>query len=267
MSGIPNVTLNNGVEMPLLGFGVFQIADPEECERSVSAAIRTGYRLIDTAASYQNEEAVGRAIAQADVPREDLFITTKLWLSDAGEGPTRRAFERSLSRLGLDYIDLYLIHQPFGDVYGAWRDMQALYREGRIRAIGVSNFAPDRLIDLMLHSIQQLGRYSGLAVAMFATLPTGPNSLALAEAMLGLLAEAGLSRQAQAWAVDVLALHVTAAATEEMLHAEQGPAELQHNEVFGSARDVGIQRALDEFARGEEFEVGGNAVFGRQRGL
>lgn len=152
MSGIPNVTLNNGIEMPLLGFGVFQISDAEECQRSVTEAIRAGYRLIDTAASYQNEEAVGRAVAQAEVPREDLFITTKLWLTDAGEGPTRRAFERSLSRLGLEYLDLYLIHQPFGDVYGAWRDMQALYREGLVRAIGVSNFPPDRLIDLVLHN-------------------------------------------------------------------------------------------------------------------
>jgi len=151
MPAMPTVTLNNGVEMPILGFGVFQIADPEECERAVSDAIRAGYRLIDTAASYGNEEAVGRAIARSSVPRGDLFITTKLWIPDAGEGPTRRAFERSLERLGLDYLDLYLIHQPFGDVYGAWRDMQALYREGRVRAIGTSNFQPDRLMDLTVH--------------------------------------------------------------------------------------------------------------------
>ena len=151
MPSTPSVTLNNGVEMPMLGFGVFQVPDPEECERSVSDAIRVGYRLIDTAASYGNEEAVGRAIAKSDVPREQLFITTKLWIADAGEGPTRAAFQRSLDRLGLDYLDLYLIHQPFGDVYGAWRDMQALYREGRIRAIGVSNFQPDRLMDLIVH--------------------------------------------------------------------------------------------------------------------
>ena len=151
MPSTPSVTLNNGVEMPMLGFGVFQVPDPEECERSVSDAIRVGYRLIDTAASYGNEEAVGRAIAKSDVPREQFFITTKLWIADAGEGPTRAAFQRSLDRLGLDYLDLYLIHQPFGDVYGAWRDMQALYREGRIRAIGVSNFQPDRLMDLIVH--------------------------------------------------------------------------------------------------------------------
>jgi 2,5-diketo-D-gluconate reductase A len=138
--------------MPLLGFGVFQIADAEVCERSVVDAIHAGYRLIDTAASYGNEEAVGRAIARAGVPREDLFVTTKLWIQDAGEGPTRQAFERSLERLGLEYLDLYLIHQPFGDVYGAWRDMEALYRDGRTRAIGVSNFQPDRLMDLVVHN-------------------------------------------------------------------------------------------------------------------
>lgn len=152
MSAIPSVTLNNGVEMPLLGFGVFQIPDAEECERVVYNAISVGYRLIDTAAAYGNEEAVGKAIKRAGVPRDELFVTTKLWIQDAGEGPTRRAFERSLGRLGLDYLDLYLIHQPFGDVYGAWRDMEALYREGRVRAIGVSNFQSDRLMDLMIHN-------------------------------------------------------------------------------------------------------------------
>lgn len=151
MSTIPSVMLNNGVEMPVLGFGVFQIPDPKECERSVADAIKTGYRLIDTAASYGKEEAVGRAIARSGVPRGDLFITTKLWISDAGEGPTRRAFERSLERLGLDYLDLYLIHQPYGDVYGSWRDMQVLLGEGRIRAIGVSNFHPDRVMDFIVH--------------------------------------------------------------------------------------------------------------------
>lgn len=152
MSVIPSVTLNNGVEMPLLGFGVFQIPDAEECERSVHEAIRTGYRLIDTAAAYGNEEAVGNAIKSSGVPRQELFVTTKLWIADAGEGRTRQAFERSLERLQLDYLDLYLIHQPFGDVYGAWRDMEQLYRDGRIRAIGVSNFQPDRLMDLMVHN-------------------------------------------------------------------------------------------------------------------
>ncbi|MBX3000376.1 MAG: aldo/keto reductase [Caldilineaceae bacterium] len=152
MSAIPTVTLNNGVEMPLLGFGVFQINDAEECERSVSEAIRAGYRLIDTAASYGNEAAVGNAIKHSGVAREDLFITTKLWIQDAGYERARQAFERSLERLQLDYLDLYLIHQPFGDVYGSWRAIEALYREGRIRAIGVSNFHPDRIMDLIVHN-------------------------------------------------------------------------------------------------------------------
>jgi 2,5-diketo-D-gluconate reductase A len=151
MTAIPSVTLNNGVEMPMLGFGVFQIPDAEECERSVYDALSTGYRLIDTAAAYGNEEAVGKAIKRSGVPREELFVTTKLWIQDAGDEATKQAFERSLQRLQLEYLDLYLIHQPFGDVYGAWRAMQALYRAGRIRAIGVSNFQPDRLMDLMVH--------------------------------------------------------------------------------------------------------------------
>ena len=152
MSAIPSVTLNNGVEMPLLGFGVFQVTDAEECERSVYNAIRTGYRLIDTAAAYGNEEAVGAAIKRAGVPREELFVTTKLWIADAGYERTKQAFDRSLQRLELEQVDLYLIHQPFGDVHGAWRAMEQLYREGPIRAIGLSNFQPDRLMDLMVHN-------------------------------------------------------------------------------------------------------------------
>jgi 2,5-diketo-D-gluconate reductase A len=152
MTNVPAVTLNNGVRMPLLGFGVYQIPDPNECERSVFDAIETGYRLIDTAAAYANEEAVGRAVAPSGVPREDLFITTKLWIQDAGYETAKKAYARSLQRLGLDYVDLYLIHQPYGDVYGAWRAMEELYRDGRVRAIGVSNFLPDRLIDLVLHN-------------------------------------------------------------------------------------------------------------------
>jgi len=146
------VVLNNGVEMPILGFGVFQIADLEECERSVYEAIRAGYRLIDTAAAYQNEEAVGTAIQKSGVPREEIFVTTKLWIQDAGYESTKKAFERSLKRLQLDYLDLYLIHQPYGDVYGSWRAMEELYREGKIRAIGVSNFQPDRLMDLIVYN-------------------------------------------------------------------------------------------------------------------
>jgi diketogulonate reductase-like aldo/keto reductase len=146
------VKLNNGVEMPILGFGVFQVTDLDECERSVVDAIATGYRLIDTAASYGNEEAVGRAMKQSSVSREDLFITTKLWIQSNGYEGTKKAFENSLKRLQLDYLDLYLIHQPFGDVYGEWRAMQELYKQERVRAIGVCNFQPDRLIDLIIHN-------------------------------------------------------------------------------------------------------------------
>ena len=144
--------LNNGVEIPLLGFGVFQITDQAECERSVVDAIQTGYNHVDTAASYQNEEAVGRGIKQSGVTREKLFITTKLWIQSNGYEGTIKAFERSLKRLQLDYIDLYLIHQPFGDVHGEWRAMEELYQQGKVRAIGVSNFPPDRIMDLMIHN-------------------------------------------------------------------------------------------------------------------
>ena len=145
-------TLNSGLEMPLLGFGTFQVPDPAEAERVVADALRTGYRLIDTAASYLNEAAVGDAIRKSGVPREELFVTTKLWVQDAGFDRAKTAFDRSLRRLGLDYLDLYLIHQPFGDVHGAWRAMEELQREGRARAIGVSNFQPDRLMDLIVHN-------------------------------------------------------------------------------------------------------------------
>ncbi len=138
--------------MPILGFGVFQIPDLEEYEKSVLDAISVGYRLIDTAASYQNEIAVGNAIKNSGIAREDLFITTKLWIQSNGYEGTKRAFDKSLKELQLDYLDLYLMHQPFGDVYGSWRAMQDLYKEGRIRAIGVSNFHPDRLIDLIVHN-------------------------------------------------------------------------------------------------------------------
>ncbi|WP_296009198.1 aldo/keto reductase [uncultured Adlercreutzia sp.] len=143
------VTLNNGVRMPQLGFGVFQITDPAECEQAVRDAVEVGYRSFDTAASYGNEEAVGRALASCGVPRDELFVTTKLWITDASYEGAKRGFAKSLERLGLDYIDLYLIHQPLGDVYGAWRAMEELYQEGVVRAIGVANFYPDRLADLI----------------------------------------------------------------------------------------------------------------------
>jgi len=146
---VQNVTLNNGVEMPLLGFGVYQITDPNECEQSVRDAIDVGYRLIDTAAAYQNETQVGNAIRATGIARNALFVTTKLWLQDTSYAGARAQFERSLNRLQLDYVDLYLIHQPYGDVHGAWRAMEELHKDGKIRAIGVSNFHPDRLADLI----------------------------------------------------------------------------------------------------------------------
>jgi 2,5-diketo-D-gluconate reductase A len=143
--------LNNGVEMPVLGFGVFQIP-AEETEEAVLGALAAGYRSLDTARSYLNEEAVGRAIKASDLPRDELFVTTKLWIEDQGEEQAKRAFETSLQRLDLDYVDLYLIHQPLGDYYGSWRAMEELRDQGLARAIGVSNFYPDRLVDLMEHN-------------------------------------------------------------------------------------------------------------------
>ena len=152
MGDVQKIVLNNGVEMPILGFGVFQIEDLAECERSVRDAIDVGYRLIDTAASYGNEESVGNAIKGSGVRRNELFITTKLWIADTGFDKTKRAFDRSMKRLQLDYLDLYLIHQPYGDVFGSWRAMEELYREGRIKAIGLSNLHPDRVMDLIVHN-------------------------------------------------------------------------------------------------------------------
>lgn len=146
------VKLNNGVEMPILGFGVFQIPDQAECEQAVIDAINTGYRLIDTAASYMNEAAVGNAIKKSGIDRKELFITTKIWASDMGYEKTKLAFQKSIDKLQLEYLDLYLIHQPYGDVFGSWKAMQELYNEGKIRAIGVANFHSDRLIDLIINS-------------------------------------------------------------------------------------------------------------------
>jgi len=146
------ITLNNGVEIPILGFGVYQVSAPKECESSVANALRTGYRLLDTAASYQNEKAVGNAISNCGVDRHEIFVTTKLWVQDTGYERTRKAFDTSLAKLQLEYLDLYLIHQPYGDVYGSWRAMEELYREGRVRAIGVSNFPLDRVMDLIVHN-------------------------------------------------------------------------------------------------------------------
>ena len=145
------VTLSNGVDMPLVGFGVYQIP-PDDTERAVTEALAAGYRSLDTAEAYRNEAAVGRAIAAGGIPRGELFVTTKVWISHAGESATAEAYERSLERLGLDHVDLYLVHQPFGDYYGAWRAMEQLLADGRVRAIGVSNFYADRLVDLQLHA-------------------------------------------------------------------------------------------------------------------
>lgn len=146
------ITLNNGIKMPAMGFGVFQVPDSEQCEQAVTDAINSGYRLIDTAAAYMNEKAVGNALKKCDVPREELFITTKLWVRDMSYEGAKAAFQTSLDKLGLDYLDLYLIHQPMGDYYGAYRAMEELYKEGFVRAIGVCNFYPERLTDLCLHA-------------------------------------------------------------------------------------------------------------------
>ena len=146
---IPTITLNTGVKMPAIGYGVFRMKDPAECEEAVVQAIRSGYRLIDTAAAYENEEAVGRAIRRCGVPREELFVTTKLWITDTSYEGAKRGFARSMERLGLDSVDLYLIHQPYNDYYGAWRALEELYAAGKARAIGVDNFTPDKLADFV----------------------------------------------------------------------------------------------------------------------
>jgi diketogulonate reductase-like aldo/keto reductase len=144
------LTMNNGIEIPILGFGTYQITDPQEAEEAVFQAIQTGYRHIDTAQSYLNEEAVGRGIKKADIARAELFITTKIWVENVSYEGVYASFQQSLERLQLDYVDLLLIHQPFNDVYGAWRAMQELQQEGRVRAIGISNFSVDRAVDLSL---------------------------------------------------------------------------------------------------------------------
>ena len=150
IENMQKVKLNNGIEMPILGFGVFQIPDAAECERCVIDAIHTGYRLIDTAVSYMNEKAVGNAIKNCGIDRKELFITTKLWVQDHGYKNTKLSFQKSLDRLQLDYLDLYLIHQPYGDIHGSWHAMEELYAAGKIKAIGVANFQPDRIMDLIV---------------------------------------------------------------------------------------------------------------------
>jgi 2,5-diketo-D-gluconate reductase A len=206
------IKLNNGVEIPMLGFGVFQITDPAECERSVVDAIETGYTHIDTAASYMNEASVGKGIRQSGVDRKDLFITTKLWIQSNGYEGTLKAFDNSLNRLQMGYIDLYLIHQPYGDVYGEWRAMEELYQQGKIRAIGVSNFHPDRMMDLIIHNqitpavnqievnpfhqrieAQAFFDEQGVAVEAWAPFAEGRNNIFQNETLLKLGAKHGKS--------------------------------------------------------------------------
>jgi 2,5-diketo-D-gluconate reductase A len=205
-------TLNNGLKMPLLGFGVFQIPDPAECERCVIDAIESGYRLIDTATSYLNEKAVGQAVRNSGVARTDLFITSKLWVQDTGYEQTKLAIDKSLQRLQLDYLDLYLIHQPFGDVHGSWRAMEEAYRGGKLRAIGVSNFHPDRLMDLIafnevlpavnqieVHPFHQQAdsvafmRDSGVQAEAWAPFAEGRNNLFQNELLVGIAEKHGKS--------------------------------------------------------------------------
>ncbi len=200
------VKLRNGVEMPIEGFGVFQVPE-ETCEQVVRDAISTGYRLIDTASSYQNEKAVGRAIAGCGVPREELFITTKAYIQQMGYENTKQAFQESLDNLGLDYLDLYLIHMPFGDYYGSWRALEELYQEGRIRAIGVCNFLPDRLLDLCYNAkiqpqINQIERHPHYQraeeLALMGELNVQPEAWApFAEGLKGMFTEPVLQEIAQ----------------------------------------------------------------------
>ena len=200
------VKLSNGVEMPMEGFGVFQIPE-EDCEQVVGDAISVGYRLIDTASSYQTEKAVGRAIAGCGVPREELFITTKAYIQQMGYENTKRAVQESLDNLGLTYLDLYLIHMPFGDYYGSWRALEELYQEGRIRAIGVCNFLPDRLLDLCYNAkiqpqINQIERHPHYQraeeLALMGELNVQPEAWApFAEGLKGMFTEPVLQEIAQ----------------------------------------------------------------------
>lgn len=200
------IKLNNGVDMPMEGFGVFQIPE-ESCEQAVRTALRSGYRLIDTASSYQNEKAVGKAIHAYGIPREELFITTKAYIQQMGYEKTKAAFAESLNNLGLDYLDLYLIHMPFGDYYGSWRALEELYRDGKIRAIGVCNFLPDRLLDLccnvsILPQINQIERHPHYQreedLHLMRELGIQPQAWApFAEGLKGMFADPALKRIAE----------------------------------------------------------------------
>lgn len=208
----PTVTLNNGIEMPVLGFGVYQVG-ADETEAAVSSALAAGYRLLDTAAAYGNEEAVGAAIATSGIPRDELFITTKLWVQDApAEANTTRALDGSLRKLGLEYVDLYLMHQPFGDTYGQWRAMEQANKDGKARAVGVSNFAPDQLLDLIINNemvpavnqiethpfkqntdYQELMRGEGVQIESWGPFAEGKNGLFTNEVLAAIGAEHGKS--------------------------------------------------------------------------
>ena len=201
------IQLNNGVQMPQQGLGVFQVTDQSVCKESVRTALQTGYRLIDTAACYGNERAVGEAVRESGIAREELFLTSKVWIQDAGYDRTLRSFEKTLANLGTDYLDLYLIHMPFGDYYGSWRALEELYQEGRIRAIGVCNFLPDRLLDLCYNAkiqpqINQIERHPHYQraeeLALMGELNVQPEAWApFAEGLKGMFTEPVLQEIAQ----------------------------------------------------------------------
>jgi len=255
------VTLNNGIKMPKQGFGVFQVPDADICEQAVADALSVGYRLIDTASVYGNEHAVGTAISKSGIAREEIFITTKAWISEMGHDNTLRAFDASLSRLGLEYLDLYLIHMPFGDYYGAWRAMEELYNAGRVRAIGVCNFEPDRLIDLcynvkVLPAVDQveIHPYTQQTEAMKVMQSFGIQSEAwgpLAEGRNGLFTDAVLSsigrKYGKTAAQVVLRWHLQrgVAAIPKSIHKERMAENFSIADFMLSDEDMALISSMD----------------------
>lgn len=257
------VKLNNDVEMPILGFGVFQIPDAKECQTSVESALEVGYRSIDTAAVYLNEKAVGDALATSGIERKELFITSKVWIQDAGEESALKAFDKGLAKLGLDYLDLYLIHQPFGDIYGSWRALERLYKEGRIRAIGVSNFYPDRLADLITHNeivpaVNQIETHPffsradyqtqmeewGVQIESWAPFAQGKNDLFTNPILSGIAAKHGkaVSQVVLRWLIQREVVVIPKTVT---------PARMAENfDVFG------FELSIDEMAQISELDTG-----------